>query len=500
MFYFPLPEKIIKSKSSYNCNKCKLDQKNTKFKPYIGNNYNGLVIVASNPSKMDDIKKTALTNEEATIVRSSFLKNKINLIHHSAICYSLSCYSHKPTETNFKCCRNTLAENLKELKPKVIITLGEMAFKSVMNIKNKIGATKVRNRIVPNYEFNCLVFPIFDPNDISSYHYKYAIEKDIERICRLWHNKFHKRTYVNKILKERKILENITLHNVKEHEIDDTFKLIHQLKEVALDYETTGLKPFDHWFEITHISFGIKNIAWTFHENLWINDLGIWDKIKQNMVSILTNPNITKIIQNSKFEDLASRYIFNIKKINNMFCTMLSTHVVDERKGCTSLDFQNLMRFGIPPYSETVKSFLEKKNKDDLINNIRKAPYDDMILYAQLDVITLFNNYLVLNNNILDNIYPKARENYNLLLKGHWAFANMTQRGIKIGEEEFDEFEEIIDSKTKEIIRELIKIPELIEYNKLLKENEINKKDGDKEIKELLKASKEKLKRKISFE
>ena len=493
-FYFPLPEKVIKSKMVYDCDKCKLSENNKihnpKMKPFIGNSYNGLVIVADSPSLEDDIKNIPLINEDAKIVRSCFLKNKVNLVNQSAITYALCCSVKKPTDTQYRCCRDILAERLLQLKPKVIVTLGEMAFKLVMGIKNKIGATKIRNRVVPNFEFNCIVFPMFDPNNISvkkNYHYQFALQKDIERISKLWIKNYSKRTYVNNLLKERKILDNITIHDVKEHEIDLILNQMNQLKEAALDYEATNVKTHDSFFEITHISFGLKQTAWVFHEHLWENNLTVFDdKIYPFMKQFLLNPNIKKIIQNSKFEDLASRHIFGTNKINNVFCTMLSTHVVDERQGCTSLDFQNLMRFGIPPYSDTVKSHLVPKTKDHKVNTIRKSPYDDMILYAGLDVITTFNQYLVLHNEILPNIYDRAYENYEFLLKGHNAFANMTQRGIYISETAWDEIETKLDFEIDNILQQISELPEFQQYNEYLKSKMINNKDGDKEIKKLI--------------
>lgn len=499
-FYFPLPQKVKKSKLIYDCEKCKLYKKvtnlsNPKMEPFIGKKYNGLVIIGENVTFEEDIKNRHLVGELLSTIRSNFLKNGINLVEQAAITHATICASNKVTDTQYRCCRNILAERLLELKPKVIVTLGEMTFKSVMGIKNKIGATKIRNRIVPNFEFNCIVFPILNPNYINNYHYKYAVEKDIKRIANLWNNNYHKRTYINNLLKKRKILDKIEIIEVKPNQIDSIFERINKLDKVSLDYETTNLNPYDKFFEIVHISFGLANVAWVFNEKLWQNDLKIWDKIVSNMQSILTNPKILKVIQNSKFEDLCSRYIFKIKYIKNTFCTMLATHVIDERRGCTSLDFQNLMRFGIPPYSDTVKSFLMKKEKDDKTNNIRKAPHKDLILYAGLDVITTFNNYLVLTEEIMPKAYPKAIDNYNFLHKGHWCFANMSQRGIEIDDTEFSNFYSLLENNIDKVTKEISAIPEFIEYNKYLENKVISKASGDNKLEQLIDATKRKEKK-----
>lgn len=480
-FYFEFPEKVAKSKQVYDCEKCG-QYLNKKLKhpkmtnPFMGNQYNGLVIVADSPSAEEDESGIPLSGELTKKIRSQALMNGINFASEAAITFA-ACCGKTSKDVSYTCCKPILEKNLSLLKPKMIIALGEYAFKSIMNLKNKYSALEIRNRFVPNYNFNCAVFPVLNPNKAFSYHYKDSIEKDLKRAYSFWKDRFHKRTEVVKFLKERKILENIKIVEVKKSEIKETFDRIKQLKEVALDYETTGNKPYDKWFEVTHITFSIGKLAWVFHESLWENDLEVWDSlIAPNMVDILTNDSILKIIQNSKFEDIVSRFLFGIKEIGNVFCTMLATHTIDERTGCTSLDFQNLVRFGIPPYSDTVKSHLQKKEKNDFINTIRKAPHRDLIQYAGLDGITTFANYRVLNDVLLPNAYPKARENYEFLLKGHKVFANMSCRGIAIDGDYFEKLDGIILSNMERIANEIKSDSKVMEFNELLRSEQKPKK------------------------
>lgn len=170
---------------------------------------------------------------------------------------------------------------------------------------------------------------------------------------------------------------------------------------------------------------------------------------------------------------------------------MLATHVIDERRGCTSLDFQNLTRFGIPPYSNTIKSFLQKKNKDDKQNRIREAPYDDMITYAGLDVITTYHNWKFLNEIIIPNSYDNARKNYELLHKGHMLFANMTNRGVKAGIDELEDLENTFVNGIQDILERISNIPEFIDYNNYLGNQLNTTKEGDKKLEKLMMKVKE---------
>jgi uracil-DNA glycosylase family 4 len=510
-FYYPLPEKQIKSKIKYDCEKCKLySRKGTTtpyFFPVIGNQYNGLVILGQAPSKDDDAKGKPFINPKARVIRSIAYKNGINLIKHGAFAYSLACTTFKGTDTQYRCCRSILTGHLNELKPKMIICCGEMAFKSLFGLKNKVAATRLRGRVVPNYEFNCIVFTIMNPNDIYQGHMQYAIRRDMERAINLWKKKYRKRSNVDDDLKSKKILEGITIKEIKNPgHMKRVFNWISNLKEVSVDYETTNTKPYDKHFEITHISFSNEKVAYVINESLWLN-YPIWRTIKKFMKWLLENHSIHKIIQNDKFEELCSRYKFNIKQIKNSDCPMLATHVVDERRGCTSLDFQNLTRFGIPPYSDTIKSFLKKKTKNDKVNRIREAPYDDMITYAGLDVITTWYNWKFLEK-IMPMAYNRAKQNYEFLHRGHQLFANITHKGIKAGIDELNELEQIFVDNIQDVLEQISILPEFVEYNDYLGKQLNTKKEGDKKLKKLMLKVKEnlndnkktiKIRRKIQF-
>jgi len=449
-----------------------------------GKNYNGLVILGQQPSKEDDARSIPFSNKKAQAVRSNAFKFGINLKDHAAFTYALKGYSgKKATDVQFKCCRILMKDDLIELKPKMIICCGEMAFKSLFDLKNKIPPTKLRGRLIPNYEFNCLVYTVMNPNDIYNFDQNYALKKDIKRALKFW-SKYNTYKKVDALLQKRKILEGITIKEIEtKSELIDCFDKVSKLKRVALDYETTNVKPYDNNFEITHIQFGTAKYAWVLHENLWVIDPDIYVIIENFMKEFLPNPSIEKIIQNVKFERNCSRWVFGSEIVNTQD-PMIASHVIDERRGTTSLDFQNLTRFGIPPYSDTVKSFLTKKDKDDKVNRIRQAPHDDLILYAGLDVITTYNQWTLIER-ILKTVYPNAEYNYKFLHRGHKLFANMTKAGIKISEEELENLEEELIDQMELILKKISEIPQFIHYNNYLEDKTNLSKSTDKQLKSL---------------
>jgi DNA polymerase I-like protein with 3'-5' exonuclease and polymerase domains len=245
----------------------------------------------------------------------------------------------------------------------------------------------------------------------------------------------------------------------------------------AFDYETTNAYPYDEDFEIVTIAFGLKQSAFVLHESLWKNSPSNWEIIRKEVSNLLVNPNIKKIIQNSKFEDLASRYVLKIKWIENMECTMLASHTIDERQGGNSLDFQNLVRFGIPPYSQNVAAMLKAK-EGSRVNRIREIPVDQLVEYTGLDVITTYNNWELIDSTLFQS-YSKARENYEMLRKGHWTYGNIQQRGITLSESECNHIDSILEQKANEILQTIYAMPEFKAFNEYMR-TKSTKKTKDK--------------------
>ena len=481
-FYYPIPEKGYRAET-YNCEKCGIRAKRQletpNMQPSIGPKYDGLVIVTENITGEDDKKGVPLMNKKAIeYLRLPFVKAGFNIVQNAAIVPLIGCHIGKVTDTYARCCFENYADKwITDLKPKVIVTLGSLPFKFIMHNATKYAPKKIRGRIIPNYYYNAVVMPVFNPNEIDSYHYRDALKWDIKKVIKKYKEKFNKRTAVNEFLTRRKILEGITIKEITTlPELQDLFKILFNLKEFSLDYETTNTKPYDDNFEIILVQFGLKSIAYTVHETTFKAN---WGYFKEQMRQLLLNPNIKKLIQNSKFEDLCSRYIFDIDYIRNTECTMLATHVIDERRGCTSLDFQNLVRFGIPAYSDKVKSKLKIKALEGeviKVNKIREIKKEDLIQYGGLDVITTYNNWSLVKRLIAER-YSKADSNYQFLKKGHWAFANMSKRGIHVDENEHQRLIDYFGLEMEKLLKRILEIPEFAEFNAFIKKTKFPEKN-----------------------
>ena len=241
-FYFP----DIIDKDKYDCEKCGLNQK--KIKPTIGSNYNGILIIGDTPTKKDEKHEKHFSSDIFQSFKKTLVKNKINP-KMCAFTNITICAGGKITAIQAKCCRSNLVKTIHSLKPKVIISLGDRATNVLLNSYEQLEIKALRNRVIPSYEFNCIIFPTFHPKDIkhinkTDYAIKFALEKDIERIAKLWRIFFHKKSVVNKTLKERKILDNVKINHIKtKKELDKAIDKILKHGSFSFDYETTNAKP-----------------------------------------------------------------------------------------------------------------------------------------------------------------------------------------------------------------------------------------------------------------
>ena len=77
-------------------------------------------------------------------------------------------------------------------------------------------------------------------------------------------------------------------------------------------------------------------------------------------------------------------------------CTMLTSHVLDQRKSVTGLKFQTYVRMGLPDYSSAISHYLKataqdkEKFGDNAINQIAQAPPKPMMLYCGMDCLSTY--------------------------------------------------------------------------------------------------------------
>lgn len=120
----------------------------------------------------------------------------------------------------------------------------------------------------------------------------------------------------------------------------------------AVDYEANALKPEYDGFKILSCALSARNVGTV--SFLWN------DKTAAAMGDFWFDPKIPKVASNLKYEDRLTRKFYGGLRPRGWFWdTMLAAHVLDCRRGITSVKFQSYVLLGVGGYNDHIEPFLQ---------------------------------------------------------------------------------------------------------------------------------------------
>jgi hypothetical protein len=149
--------------------------------------------------------------------------------------------------------------------------------------------------------------------------------------------------------------------------IDDLYILtnIKNGQTIAFDFETTGLKSQAAGQRIICCSVAVSE------NHVYVFMMPKTPKERQPLINVLKNPEIFKVVQNSKFEHSWSQVRLNVEVQGWIWDTMIMAHILDNRERITSLQFQTYVQFGCIDFKDDTQKYLEADKKDgNAINKI----------------------------------------------------------------------------------------------------------------------------------
>lgn len=374
----------------HSCASCGLYKNcmNPKLKP-IGNFKKEILIIANSPTSTDDQLGKPLRDKFGQLLKNTLSDFDIDLLEDCLYTYAVPCLckdsNENPTEAKVKdvaSCRSRLLKLIEEKQPQLILTLGTAATASLIEHrwKNDFNSgegepiEKWRGWNIPDQDLNSWVCPIYSPLTILE-----AKNKDLQTI------------WLSDIKKALSLL-NKKLYRFKTPKIDiveDLTFLRTLTGEVAIDYETTGLKPHAEGHKIVSVSVSDTP------DHSYVFELDTQKKINQ-WIRFIANPKIQKIAQNMKYEDNWSAVLFNQPIEGWCWDTMIASHQLDNRKGVTGLKFQTFTQFGVVDYASEIAPYLEAKSKDgngiNRVEELMKSKEGKLKLmtYNGMDTITTY--------------------------------------------------------------------------------------------------------------
>lgn len=341
---------------SYTCVSCGLIKrsKSPRMKPW-GNFSKKIMNIGPGMSSADDAAGASFSDAYGRYVTKAYKRLGVNLSEDCLNLQAVNCAcvdedgnDKTPTDYEISCCRRSIMKYIDQYQPKVIIVFGETALKSLIGHrwqKDFGGIHKWRGYCIPDQDLKAWICPVYSPKFVSEAkgdEVRTIWEQDLSRALSMEGVKFpkNKKPTID-LVDDLRILESA----VKKGDL------------VAIDYETTGLKPHGAGQRIVSASIAPSNdyvMAFLMPETK--SERAPW-------VNVLKDGSVAKTAQNMKFEEQWSAVRLRQPVNGWIWDTMLATHLLDNRTGVTGLKFQTYVHFGVVDYDSDVSPYL--RSKDD---------------------------------------------------------------------------------------------------------------------------------------
>lgn len=454
--------------TSCRCGSCKLDKGcNHSFKDDIsGKGKKKILVVSSFPEKCEDDAgkhfggSDSRTTEFVEQLRLAFKMTDVDLKRDCWHTYAVNCaprqYSLTNVQGNVDQCRPALMKTIKELKPTVILALGNGAVKALYGHRVHDMTLMIESWhgfVIPDHELNAWVIPCYGTATIAAQYTNSKEDgslrkKDTQKTviadiaCAIRDADKHCALPVPDMFAKAKGLIRVMQDGER---IPQALKQITDGDTISFDYETSGTKPdFEqHFIKCVSVYSRKLNVCFVFNIDTREEK---YAKVRKAFKAILTNPNIKKVGQNNKHEERWSRAKLGVKVAGWVWDTMLSAHCLyNSRIGVTGLKFQSAVNFGVMDYNSTVEgafhttAALMNKGANalcaiDSINN------DVLLNYCGLDSVFTYWLYLKQKKELASwkNVLKKGKTHIDgaqFLLKSILTFADMEERGTHIDTE-----------------------------------------------------------------
>ena len=359
---------------SYSCASCGLYQ--NKIHPRMaafGNFKKGILNIGEAPGRQDDKVGRQWQSRMGKGLQQAFNPQGIDVFEDCLNINAVNCRpvndkgdQRPPTAYEIACCRKRVLRIIKHHKPKVILLHGHSALQSIIGHrwKKKLGKfDKWRGWTIPDRDFNTWICPVFHPS--------YVEKMDSQECGTVWQQDLTKAfSMLKEPLPDFPNEEKQVVLVTNRDAVTSTLKKLNMgalngPQLMAFDIETTGLKPYDKKnHRIVCTSFcDNPNLVYV------VPELRRKDH-KKALKELLENPKIGKIAANMKFEDTWENVMNGITVQNWTWDTMQAGHILDSRRGITSLKFQTYINFGVVDYDSEISSYLEGDPKN--ANSVNK--------------------------------------------------------------------------------------------------------------------------------
>jgi uracil-DNA glycosylase family 4 len=332
-----------------------------------------------------------------------------------------------PDDNEIAWCWKGTWDLIKELKPKAIWLAGLVPLQSYLLDKGQEKPTmaKWRGWAIPDQDLGCWIIPHYHPSFVhrnpNDRGLANLFRRDLESALEKSQKPFPVYTPMNhiEILQEdNKIIDLL----------DSVVLNPDQIELLAFDFETTSLKPhaLGHDIKYAAICFDpgfLPVTSWAFPTNN--------RTVRHLLNQIIAHPDIPIAAHNIQFEDLWSKVILKVQPQNWAWDSQVAAHVLDDRSGITSLEFQAAVRYGDWTFKDETDPYLRppsmidgRKTGNNDFNRIMDCPKDKILLRVAKDA--LYGYWLAMDQMKEIQEMPKPMQRGDSVLDMYWLFHDGT--------------------------------------------------------------------------
>lgn len=365
------------------CGACGL--KRTCISPMMeidGEGRKGILITGESPGLQEDQQGKPFVGPSGKYISERLADLGIDMRRDCWIGNALRCHPERNIIKNPKAidyCRPLTIKAINELKPEKILLFGGTAVKSVIGWLWKNDVKALERWVgcqIPSQKLNAWILPTWHPSylmrlergsrqlPMESRFFVKHLERAIALEGRPWQEIPDYRSMVQIIMDPDMAARKIQA------------MMSHSAAVLAFDFETDRVKP-DHpdaRIVCCSVSNGKKSIAYP-----WVG--AAIDATREMFIS-----DVRKVGFSIKFEERWCRAKLGVSVRNWLWDGQLAAHILDNREGTKSLEYQEFVTLGFSEHKDEVKEYLKtKEDSGNAVNRISEAPLEKLLNYNALD-------------------------------------------------------------------------------------------------------------------
>ena len=354
--------------------------------PVTGKGRMKILVIAEAPGEQEDEQNIQLIGPAGQLLRKTLAKYDVDLDRDCRKTNAVRCRppeNRKPTRDEIAACQPHIWDEIKTNPPKMILTLGQVALESLLlNHVKKIGQIgRWRGMTIPDQKAGCWICPTFHPSYILRSQRGRAIRGKSLPALSAEELVFGLdiKAALEKVEEPFPVMLVPEILSPSQIDFPD---MARAGQVIAIDYETTGLRPYrsGHQIVSTGVCWGDKAVAFP-----------MFPKLARQWKKVLADPGIKKVFHNAKFELQWAQHCLGTETKGVIWDSMIAAHIIDNRRNICGLKHQAYLALGMSDWSGDVKFDSDINGFNSLKDS---GATEELLKYNAMDAWVTFQLYL----------------------------------------------------------------------------------------------------------